>query len=393
MKKSHAGLMVIALFIASLNLRPAITSISPIIETLQNELGMNASIASLLTSIPVFCMGIFSPMAAKLGGRFGIERVLGGALVLIGLGTLLRLFTTATPLLLFTAFLAGLGIAMMGPLLSGFIKRHFPTQVPLMIGIYTVALTIGAALASGLSAPLQSGLNSWQSALAVWAILALIALPVWWFFVLRRVGQPTKVAVSQQSTGLPWGIPKAWLLTLSFGLMSMMFYTITAWLPPIIQDMGYSKLYAGNVLTIFVAIQIPISLLIPALLKRYPSRLLWLLTFSVIELTGFLMIIFSVPPWIAAIFIGIGAGGLFPLNLLLPIDVTNNPQEAATWSAMTQSVGYVIGATGPVLLGWIHDTTGNFLTAIFGLIVINLMMMTVQLFAVPRNKKRQASAA
>lgn len=393
MKKSRAGLLVIALFIASLNLRPAINSISPLIETLRNDLGMSASIASLLTSIPVFCMGMFSPMAAKLAGRFGIERVIGGALVLIGLGTVLRLFTTSSSFLLLTAFLAGLGIASIGPLLSGFIKRYFPNQVPLMISVYTVALTIGAALASGLSAPLQSGLDSWKASLSVWAMLALVAVPVWWFFVQRRVEQPSKTDLSQPSIALPWGNPKAWLLTISFGLMAMIFYTVTAWLPPIIQDMGYSKIYAGNSLTLFAAIQIPTSLLLPLLLKRYPSRLFWLLISSLIELSGFLMLIFSLPPWMAALLIGIGASGLFSINLILPIDVTNTPQQAASWSAMTQSIGYVIGASGPLLLGSIHDFTGSFTTSIFGLIGICLLMMVVQIAAVSKEENRRAHAA
>jgi MFS transporter, CP family, cyanate transporter len=262
--------MVIALFTASLNLRPAINSISPLLETLRNDLGMSASVASLLTSIPVLCMGIFSPAAAKLGGCVGIERVLGGALVLIGMGTFLRLFANSTLFLLSTAILAGLGIAATGPLLSGFIKQHFPHRVPMLISVYSVAMTMGAAIASGLSAPIQSEMHSWKVGLAIWAILALIAVPIWWLFVLRRVERPRNLSSSQQTAALPWRNQKAWLLTISFGFLGMMFYSITAWLPPIIQGMGYSKAYAGNALTIFAVIQIPANLLLPLIIRRYP---------------------------------------------------------------------------------------------------------------------------
>lgn len=389
MKKTTGVLMAIALFIASLNLRPAITSIAPLLETIQNDLNMSASIASLLTSIPVFCMGIFSPIAAKLGGRWGIERVLGWSLVLIGIGTVLRLYTHSTFFLLITAFIAGFGIAATGPLLSGFIKRHFPKQVPFMIGVYTVALTLGAALGSGLSAPLQSNIHSWQTALAVWAVFALVGAPVWWLFVMRSIERSTIAASMQKRAKLPWGNKEARLLTLSFGFMSMMFYSITAWLPQIIHGMGYSEVYAGNVLTIFTAIQIPVSLVFPILLKRYPSRFLWALVCSSMELVGLFMIVFSIQLWIAAIILGIGAGGLFPLNLLLPIDATSNAQDAATWSAMTQSVGYMIGAMGPIILGWIHDMTNSFFLAVIGLIIINLIMIMIQLVAIPRHTKQK----
>jgi MFS transporter, CP family, cyanate transporter len=393
MKKSTGILMIMALFIVSLNLRPAINSISPILENIQNDLGMSASIASLLTSIPVLCMGLFSPLAAKLGTRWGIERVICWSLVIIGIGTILRLYTNSTFLLLLTAFITGLGIAAIGPLLSGFIKRYFPTKVAGLIAIYSVALVLGASLASGLSAPLQDAMHSWQGALSIWVVLTVIAVPVWWFFVLRRIEPQVNLSASQPSTKIPWGNPKAWMLSCSFGLMAMLYFSVTAWLAPIIQGMGYSKVYAGNVLTIFVFIQIPVNLALPTLLKRFPSRLLWLLIGSVLELIGFLMIIGSVQPWIVASFIGIGAGALFSLNLLLPIDVTYNAEQAATWSAMTQSVGYIIGALGPIILGWIHDGTQSFFSAVIGMIVINVIMMAVQLVALTSINKDSVKAA
>ncbi|MCZ8511549.1 MFS transporter [Paenibacillus filicis] len=347
---------------------------------------MSAFAASLLTTIPVLCMGLFSPMAAKLAGRWGIERVLSYSLFLIGAGTVMRFITHSAMFLLFTAFLAGLGIAALGPLLPAFIKSRFPNNVPTMISIYSVALTLGAALSSSLSIPLQNGLHSWTGSLAIWSLLAFIAMPIWWFFVLRHITR-TKGSSPSKSLMLPWRNVKAWLFTLSFGLMCMIFYSVTAWLPRIIQGMGYSKEYAGTALTLFVAIQIPVSLLLPSLLKRYPSRLLWLIAFSIIELIGILMVVLSVQPLIAATLIGIGASALFSLNLLLPMDATANAQEASAWSAKIQGVGYVIGATGPLLIGWIHDATGSFFFSVIGLVLISLLMMLVQFLAVPGSSK------
>jgi CP family cyanate transporter-like MFS transporter len=172
----------------------------------------------------------------------------------------------------------------------------------------------------------------------------------------------------------------AWQLTISFGLLAMLFYSITAWLPPIVQNMGYSKQYAGNMLTIFSLIQIPVSLMLPAFLKRYPSRRFWLLLGSSLLLAGFLLLVFAGRPWLAAILIGLGPGVLFPINLMLPIDEAADAQQAAAWSAMTQSIGYVIGALGPVLLGAVHDAAGgSFASLIVALLVINVLMVAVQL--------------
>ncbi|UUZ90466.1 MFS transporter [Paenibacillus sp. P25] len=191
MKNKSAFLMVVALFLVSLNLRPAINSVSPVLSAITKDLGMSAFAASLLTSIPVLCMGIFPAFAVRLGHRLGMERVIGWSLAVIGAGTVLRLFAGSAFFLLGTALIAGIGIAAVGPSLSGFIKQRFPAKVPSMIALYSVALALGATLASGLSVPLQARLQSWQSALALWAVLALIAIPVWWLFVSRKAERPT----------------------------------------------------------------------------------------------------------------------------------------------------------------------------------------------------------
>ncbi|MGG1555170.1 CynX/NimT family MFS transporter [Paenibacillus ferrarius] len=377
--KKHI-LIAIALFVASLNLRPAINSIAPLLDSIRADLGMSGAVASLLTSIPVLCMGLFSPFAVKAGHKWGMEKVMGGSLIIIAVGTSIRVFTHSVFYLLLTALIAGIGIAIIGPLLAGFIKKHFPNHVPSMIAVYTVALTLGAALGSALSTPLQMIFHSWQYALASWAFVAAMAAVLWWSIVHPHVASP-KPAAGAASAKLPWGNRKAWLLTLSFGLMAMLFYAYTAWLPQIIQGMGYSKSYAVTALTLFVVIQIPVSLLMPLLLKKFPSRRQWLVVSASIELIGLVLLMLKAEPSVAASLIGMGAGGLFSLNLLLPIDATSNAQEAASWSAMTQSAGYVIGATGPILTGKIHDATDSFATAVIGMMVLVLVMIVVQLAA------------
>lgn len=388
--KKYSFMMIVALFVASLNLRPAINSISPLLDTIKESLGMNASVASLLTSIPVLCMGLFSPAAVKLSGRFGIERTLGWSLLVIGVGTAFRFFTHSAAFLLLSAFVAGTGIAIMGPLLPGFIKRYFPQHVPTMIAVYTVALTAGAAISSAFASGLQVVFDSWQGALGAWAAIAIAAVALWWPFVMRRTSTVAVIhsAGGASQTKLPWTNRKAWLLTLSFGLMAMLFYSFTAWLPQIVQDMGYSKSYASTVLTLFVVVQIPVSLVLPLLLRKLPSRRFWLVIAAAVEFIGLVLLAIEAAPWAAALLIGIGAGGLFPLNLLLPLDATGDPQQSATWSAMAQSAGYVIGATGPFILGWIHDATDGFSAAIIGLIVINVAMIAVQLAATATAEKK-----
>ncbi|WDQ33019.1 MFS transporter [Paenibacillus marchantiae] len=373
--------IVLALILASLNLRPPITSISPLMSTIQSDLGISGITASLLTTLPVLCMGIFAPFSVKLSRRWGNEGAIVLALILIGIGTALRSFVGATPLMMFTSFLSGVGIALAGPLLSSFIKQYFPTRVAAMVGIYSTAMVVGASISVGLSVPLQNLLGgSWKGSLAMWALLAVIALPIWMKLALsarkdRQSGQIPAVNVE----ALPVKNSRAWVLTLFFGLMAAIFYSLTAWLAPAIQSQGYTKETAGSIQTLFTLISLPSTLFIPMLVHRYQRRVFWLVGCALMELIGVLMLNLSVSPWLAAIPLGIGAGGLFPIALMLPIDETNNAQEASAWSAMTQSGGYILGALGPLAIGWLHDTTGSFVQAFYGLAIIIVLQIIVQL--------------
>lgn len=379
--------IVFALILASLNLRPPITSISPLMSTIQHDLGLSGMTASLLTTLPVLCMGIFAPFSVRISRRWGNEGAIVLALILIGLGTGLRLFVGATPLMMFTSFLSGLGIALAGPLLSSFIKQYFPNRVAAMVGIYSTAMVMGASISVGLSLPLQHALGgSWKGSLATWALLAGIALPIWLKLAYsarteRQSGQTSAVIHAP----LPVKNRRAWVLTLFFGLMAAIFYSLTAWLAPAIQSQGYSQETAGNIQTLFTLISLPSTLFIPMLVHRYQRRVFWLVGCASLELIGVLMLNLSVSPWLAAIPLGIGAGGLFPIALMLPIDETNTAQEASSWSAMTQSGGYILGALGPLAIGWLHDLTGSFVQAFYGLAIIIVLQIIVQI--VIGNKK------
>ncbi|WP_035286338.1 MFS transporter [Brevibacillus massiliensis] len=377
--------LITALFLASLNLRPVITSVSPLLGTIRETLGMSGSMASLLTSLPVLCMGFFAPAAIKLGSRWSIERTIAYCLLLIGAATAARYVVNSSWLMLLTAFLAGIGIAIIGPLLSGFIKENF-SNPSAIVGVYSMSLVVGAAFGSGLAVPLQTAFHhSWQASVASWSILAFIALCFWWRPV-RKARKPTAPAMTgalpqteKNDLKLPLTNKRAWLLTCFFGMMAFMFYSLTAWLAPIVEELGYDKQTAGMILTLFTLVQVPVSFLLPMLVSRFQHRVVWLIGCSVMELIGLLMLQLPVSPWLPCIFLGIGAGGLFPMALMLPIDETANTEEASALSAMTQSGGYLFASLGPFCVGFIHDAAGSFPPAIIGLTVVVVVMILLQL--------------
>lgn len=240
-------LCVSALFMASLNLRPVVSSIAPVLGSIQHDLGLSGTVSSLLVSIPVLCMGILATFSVKLSEKWGIEQVITFSLTLIGAGTLLRLFIHSASLLFFATLLSGVGIAMMGPLLSGFIKKHMADRAPSMIAIYSMALALGAALGSSLTSPLNWKLHSWQMSLSFWVMPVILALPLW-LSILKRHPSSSKTnstVAYKKSLELPWLKKKAWILAVQFGMLSLVFYSLLGWLPLILIGAGAFKLHAG----------------------------------------------------------------------------------------------------------------------------------------------------
>lgn len=363
-----------ALFLAALNLRPIITSVASMMSMIQSELGVNALTASLLTTLPVLCMGVFAPVATTLSRRFGLERTLFFSILLITIATALRGTSQSVSILLMTAFAGGVGISFAGPLLSSFIKKYFPRN-PSIVSVYSISMTIGAALASGFTIPIYLRSHHLPFALSYWAILGVIAL-ILWVGIARKNEQSDLVTLPLK---LPLKNKKAIQFTLFFGFMSSMFYSLTAWISPIALSFGNSPQYAAMLLTIFTLIQIPVALLVPAVVTRLGKPKLFLILCSLSELIGLILLLLPMPILPAVIFLGMGAGGLFPLALMLPIIETDTPEEAGTWSAMSQMGGYIMGGFGPFIIGLVFDLSGHFYASIVAMLVIVMLMISVQL--------------
>ncbi|WP_206830289.1 CynX/NimT family MFS transporter [Alicyclobacillus fructus] len=394
-------LLATAVFVVSLDLRPPITSIGPLVLTIQRSLHMNAAEVSLLTSIPVFCMGVFAPLTGAVAARLGMNRAVFACVSLVGVATLVRFFAHASWLLLLSAFAAGVGIAVCGPLLSGFIKHHFGERAPAVIGLYSVGIGLGALASAALSIPLAQALGSWQGSLGMWTGLALLGL-IAWVPVLRgarrsaegghgEVGSESGGAIPTRS---PWRAGRAWLLLLAFGLQSGIYYSTTTWLAPRAEELGYSAGGAGVVLTVFALIQMFASLLLPVAMSCSQHRAPWLVASASFTLAGLVICALPLPAWsawAADALLGVGLGGLFPILLILPLDETTNGDDASRWTAMMQCGGYIISGVVPIAAGAIKDATGNFLDSFWLLVALAAGLVICSLFLHKRAPRQKAA--
>lgn len=330
---------------------------------------MSSTSASLLTSIPLLCIGFCSLFAGRLANRYQSEKVITIFIACIGIATFLRFFTNSPVYLLITALFIGAGIGIVSPLMSGFIKSYFPDKVPFMISMYSTSMVVGASIAIGLTTPIRNLFNdSWKIGLGFWFVFALIAVPLW-FMVFKHPHTLKDKTSQQRKASLPIKNKQAWLLTSFVGIVILLFYCFAAWLPAIVEEKGYASSYAGFIGTLSMLAQLPATLLLPFLLKGIPSRRFWITFFTLSEIVGLALLSFTnITPIVSSICLGIGGGGLVSLTLLLPI-------EASTWSAMTQAIGYMIGAVGPFVIGLLYDYTGSFLPTLYLLIAIGFIVI------------------
>lgn len=387
-KKSALGGMVLAILLVSVNLRPAISSIGPLLDTIRRDLDLTSSQVSLLTSVPVFCMGLFAPLAIVFNRKLGLKTSVAVLVLTIGLFTLLRGILPTYPVLLISAFFIGMSIAVISPLLSAMIKRNFPTRTASLIGVYSFGMGLGATMAAGLTGVIYA-VAGWPIALASWSLLAIAAIIIW-LQVKEPAAETADVPVEGVAVVSPLKNKRAWYMLAFFGLQSSLFFSTITWLAPIAIDKGLSIVLAGGVLTVVSIVGIIGNITLPFLLEKWPSRHLWILVSISSGTIGVLLLMFTGPAfiWLAALFLGVTLGGLFPLALMMPMDENSSPDDVNSWTAMIQSGGYLISALTPYFIGILYDRFQNhMITLSLFLVFMGLLFI----FAFLLNNKKPAN--
>ncbi|MGN7742725.1 CynX/NimT family MFS transporter [Pseudomonas sp. 22526] len=364
-----------ALLIAlGLNLRPIISSISPLLMEIRGATGMSFQSSAWLTSLPVVCMGLVALLGVRLEARLGERRGVALGLLMILCACLARLLCDQASALLATALLGGAGVALIQALVPALIKRQFQQRVALAMGIYSASLMGGGGLAALLSPHVATHFAHWQAGLGVWLLPALAALLLWWLLPFAGPGQ----RLNAPSISL-WRNRRAWLLALYFGLVNCGYMSMVAWLPAYYLQLGWSATQSGSLLAFMTIFQVIAALLMPALAQRQSDRrplLAISLSAQALGFSGLVLWPLQAPQlWVALI--GFGLGACFALSLILTLDHRRDPREAGQLAAFVQGVGFLINAVSPWMTGWLRELTGNFISAWWVLILTVLAMLVL----------------
>lgn len=362
MTAGRRALLFVGVLLVAANLRVAITAVGPVIADIRADLWLSDAMAGVLVSIPLLAFALVSPLAPPLARRFGIERSLAGALLLLAAATVLRSLPAAFALWAGT-LLIGAAIAVINVVLPALVKRDHGEQVGRVTGIYSAVQSAAAAVSAGLAVPIAgSGSGGWRLALGVWAALALIAFAV---FVLGHRGHAaTRDALESvadpASRRSPWGTAVGWQVTVFMGLQSVAFFVLVTWWPSVERSSGVPAAVAGWHLSVFQLCGVVGSLATAAVMRSHGhERAIALATGGVIlvGVVGQLLAPGGSLAWI--VLTGLGCGGSIVLALSLFGLRARDHAEAAALSGMAQTMGYLLATAGPPLFGVLHDASGG----------------------------------
>lgn len=351
MKAGRWWLMV-AILLVAVNLRPAMAALGPLLDLIQQGTGLDATGAGLLTTLPVFLMGLGALLSQSLRQKLGEVNSVTLGVILIMLACAARGYWDSALAMLASAAVVGVGVALVQALLPGLIKGHFGAATGRMMGLYTTGIMGGAAVAAASAARLNETLG-WQRTLAWWALPALLALLVW--LTATALRQRTTVTHAQQVHMQFWRYSRAWTLMLFFGIGTGVYTLILAWLPPFYVELGQSRQLAGDILAGLTLTEVIAGVIVSAMVSKYHDRRPLLFTALGCTLSGLaVMIVAPISMAFAAmVLLGLGVGALFPLSLILAMDHLDDPRFSGDLVAFVQGGGYMIASLMPFLAGWV----------------------------------------
>ena len=369
-------LLVVGIIFIGLNLRPALASVGPLVSAIRDETGLSNVVLGLLTTLPLVGFAVFSTLTPLFTRRFGVERTLVGAMLMLAAGLMLRIAPSVVLLFAGTAII-GVAIALGNVLLPTIVKRDFPHRTGFMTSLYSSAMGLGATVAAGVSFPLSLSLG-WRGSLGIWMLLALAAAAVWIPLARRRTRSETTFSLRSSLRHLSRS-PIAWQVALFMGLQSMTFYVLLTWLPEMLIARGASASYGGWMLALSQATGLFGSMFIPMWADRMPDqrRAVWMLASAeFVGLVGLLLPGLVFVP-VSVILLGFVLGGTFGLALLFIVLRTPTSQMATELSGVAQSVGYTLAACGPIMFGFIHDLVNGWrIPLVVLLLVLGLKLLS-----------------
>ncbi len=388
--KASPALLLVAIFLVSINLRPAVAAIGPLVSQIIGDTKINSTVVGLLTMIPVFLMGIGAIYVRQLRTVLGERGGIAIGVSIIALSCVVRLWFSDGVGLLTTAILAGIGIAIVQSLMPGFAKRNFGSATGRVIGVYSTGIVAGACIAAGTAAWISDTLG-WKATLGAWSLPAVAALLLWTLASRTATSerQPPVAAAGHVAPEF-WRSARSWSLMVFFGVGTGAFMLVMAWIPPFYLELGVARDKAGLLLSALTLIEAVTALGVAAFIHRFPDRRAPLVFSLLTTALGFVAlylwpVALALP---AMALLGVGIGILFPLSIIVAIDHIDDATMAGNFTSFVQGGGYIFASLVPLFAGAVRDVMANLTPVWFAMAIGSLAMIFLAARFSPASYKR-----
>ena len=385
--KKQSLFFVLGIVLIGTVLRSPFTALPTILGDIAQGLGVEVSSLGILTSLPLLMFALFSAFASRLAQKIGLEHLFTYCLLLLTIGSVIRIFSL--PLLYLGTLIVGASIAIFNVLLPSMIQANQPQKISLLTTLYITSMGISTAIASYLSVPIIQA-SSWKGLSLVLSLLCLVTLLVW--LPNHRHNHYLEGQQEKKSKENILKSKSVWAIIVFGGLQSLLFYTSMTWLPTMAVSVGISNSDAALLASIFSLISIPFSMTVPSLTTRLSDghRQIMLAIISIAGMTGIAMLLYPANNflyWLVVhLLIGTACSALFPYLMVCFSLKTSSPEKTAQLSGLTQTGGYILAAFGPALFGYSFELFQSWIPAVLALLAIDIIM-TISLFMVDKTEK------
>lgn len=389
---------LVGVVLVSLNLRTAVTSLSPLLGVIDAEIGLGAAGMGLLGMVPTAMFAVWGVLTPIVLRRVGLEMLTVLAMVAAAVGQLIRAAAHDPWVMGAGSLIALAGMGIGNVVAPPLVKKYFPRHVAAVSMAYITGLQLGTVVPALVAVPVEEAAG-WRVSIGWWAVLAVVAA-IPWIVEVVRPGVPTD---SPRATGSPrpadgstgsaptsapggsaatptrrirpWRSPVGVALALFFGTNSLCTYAFFTWLPAVAESIGMTRAEGGLALAVYSAIGLIAALVVPWAAGRFEDPYAVVVVSVVSYLAGFAGLLWAPgAAWVWICLLGVGPS-TFPLCLTLINLRTRTQAGSAALSGFSQGVGYTAASLGPLVFGMLFDGPG--LGAGLAFLTVVLAIMTV----------------
>jgi CP family cyanate transporter-like MFS transporter len=375
------GLVLAAILLSAFNLRTAVTSLTPLLERIADEYAFGAPTMGALGMLPTAAFALTGVATPALLRRYGLLRTALLSMALATLGLVLRPLLPQTTGLFIGSLVALAGMGMGNVVLPPLVKRYFGDRVGGVSTLYITVLQVGTLLPALLAVPVADALG-WRSSMVVWVLPALLALVAWAMVHtnhrrLRATGPaPVTPTPTPEAEGRVARTALGWSMAVTFGMTSLVTYSMFTWLPTLLREAGASPAFGGTMVALFAALGMVGALTMPALAVRMRNPFPIVLLCAACHLVAFAGLWWAplAAPILWVTLLGLGPS-TFPLALVLVNQRSRTAAGSAALSGFSQGMGYAMSCLGPFLFGWLHAHHGGWTSPFVFLVICILLQL------------------